>query len=380
MSPARSTRFCFLLLAGFIAGSSGCREPERPPIIWGGDHVQVGTDLDLNNWCPGTLPLLDSHVRLLKEVFDVPADHVVTYYLYPPPITDYACPEFEGFVTGACFLPDERAVFATDLFDLHEIVHAVQWAHGGMPHVFSEGAATYWGGGGDPDALGLEIRALLDDAWSGRLGSRGYSLAAKFTAYLIHVNGPEPYAELLKATSWNQSRPDFEKVFEQAMGMTLDDAIADYATNTDWWYCNVAATQYWFYACSNPGLVLPPGGETYFDLDISCADPKVAGPSSRVSIDGTPRLWTDITVEFDGMNQIFEFDTPMGGESSSVLVEIKSCATDCSLVQDSTKRWNPGLDGDDFFTSVLPGRNVVRVSRAADDPGPVRFRWFQPGS
>src|SRR5690606_14775367 len=36
-----------------------------------------------------------------------------------PPITDHACPQFDGSVTRACFLPDEGAVFTTDLFDLH---------------------------------------------------------------------------------------------------------------------------------------------------------------------------------------------------------------------------------------------------------------------
>ncbi|MDC0720683.1 hypothetical protein [Nannocystis bainbridge] len=367
-------------MAGLLVVGGGCRDRERPPIVWAGEHVQVGTDLDLDAWCPGTLTLLDSHTALLKEMFDAPADHVVTYYLYPSPISDRICPK----PSTACYLPDEGAAVTTDLFNLHEIVHAVQWAHGGMPHVFDEGAATYWGGrghgAGAEDARGLQFRSLIDNAWSEGLGSRGYWLAAKFTSYLIHANGLESYVALLKATSWDQSRANFEKTFDQAMGMTLDDAISDYEAELEWWYCDAPATQYWFHGCAQPGDVLPTGETTHFDLDISCADPEVVGPSSHASPDGTLRIWRDITLELTSTDQFITFDAPQDGEPSTVLVELKPCTTDCSLALTETVRLNPGPDGTEFSPSVLPGRYVLRVSRAAEDPGPVQIRWLQAGS
>ncbi|MDC0669355.1 hypothetical protein [Nannocystis radixulma] len=353
----------------------GCREPERPPIVWVGDHVQVGTDLDIDDWCPGTLPLLDSHAGRLRELFDVPADHVINYYLYPTAVDQHGCLE----KSVACFVPDEGVV-TTDLFELHEIVHAVQLTYGGMPHFFAEGGASYWGWHPGGDIRGLDIREFLDKHWSTGLGERGYALAANFTAYLVHANGMEPYVALLKASDRNQTRASFEKAFEQAMGMTLDEAIADYDTLWAWKYCDGLATQYWSHACAQPGLSIPPGTETYFDLDISCADPEVAGPSLRVSFDGIPTIWRDITVEFSSENQFFQFEAPMDGESGTATVEIRPCTTDCTVALTSTVRWSLGPDGEASFPSVIPGRSVIRVSRAADDPGPVRFRWYQPGS
>lgn len=373
MFPTLS-RFSYrLLLASFLlGGGSGCGDDpvERPSIVWSGEHVQVGTDLDLDAWCPGTLPLLDRHVGLLKEMFDAPADHVVTYYLYPPPVTAHAahaCPE----PLRACFTPE--GVFTTDLLDLHEIVHGVQRAHGGLPHIFSEGGASYWGGTVDADFRGLDIREVLDKLWSGGLGDRGYALAAHFTSYLIHTSGMEPYVALMRATSRNQSRKEFEQSFAHAMGMTLDDAIFDY--EEQWPYCDAWATQYWFHSCAQPALVLPPGEDTQFDLDISCANPVVAGPSSLVSRDGVPRIWHDITIDLDRTAQFVLFDVPGPDEPNTVQVEVKPCNTDCGEAMFSTWSLHPGTGFNAYSFDVVPGRHVVRVSRAADDPGPVRFRW-----
>lgn len=360
-----------MLLASIVAVSIGCGEepPERPPIIWTGNHLQVGTDLDLAAWCPGTLPLLDRHIGHLKTLLGTPADQITTYYVYPPPITDYACRE----PFRACYA--EGAVFTTDIFDLHEVVHGVSGLHGSMPHFFEEGAASYWGDTPDADYRNLDIREVLDKQWSNGLSNAGYALAAHFTSYLLHTTGLAAYVSLLKTTTRDESREAFERSFSEAMGMTLDDAIDDY--EEQWTFCDARATQQWFYSCAQqPSIALPGGEWTNFELDISCADLNVAGPSTLVTRDGAARIWRDITVDVETSEQFVAFDVPEPGETNTVSWEIKRCDTDCRNVVFSTRDFT--LDGMDsaFSFTLTPGRYVVRVSRTFDDPGPVHFRWI----
>lgn len=359
-------------LAGFLALGAGCGgDPvERPPIVWTGEHIQVGTDLDLSAWCPGTLPLLDDHVGLLKDLLDAPGDHQITYYLYPPPLGEHACPE----PLRACYM--EGAVFTTDLFDLHEIAHGISDAHRKMPHFFEEGAASYWGGTAAADFRGLDIRAVLDKQWTGGMGDRGYALAAHFTSYLIHAHGLESYADLARTTARGQSRSAFEETFEQAIGMALDDSIEDYSDQ--WTYCDTRATQPWFFACAQqPQLVLSPGEWTQIEVDLSCADPAVAGPSTLISSDGVPRIWRDITVDLSSDEQVVGLDVPDQAEPGAVLVEIKRCDSDCREVMRSTRTLSLDEESSLFSFSVTPGRYVARISRAADASGPVQLRWYE---
>ncbi|MEI2613597.1 MAG: hypothetical protein V9G21_00770 [Methylotenera sp.] len=243
----------YLTLLGLLVLGSACRDndEERPPIVWTGEHVQVGTDLDLDAWCPGTLPRLDSYVGTLKTLFEVPDDHVVTYYLYPSPVTDYAC---QGRYL-ACFT--QGAVFTSDLLDTHELVHAVSAVYRAIPHFFEEGAASYWGHAFPADFRGLDIRDVLDEYWSSGLPNSGYALAGHFMSYLVHTYGMERYLALLRTSNRQQSREDFEQAFEKTMGNTLDDAIDDY--EAQWPYCDVTATARSLHDCEQPAIKLPPG-------------------------------------------------------------------------------------------------------------------------
>lgn len=359
------------LLGSLLVLGGACRDEgaERPPIVWQGEHIQVGTDLDLDAWCPGTLPRLDDYVGTLKEIFEAPEDHYVTYYLYPPPVSDYAC---EGRFF-ACYT--EGAVFASDLLNTHEIVHAVSAAHGKMPHFFEEGAASYWGYAFPDDFRGLDIREVLEDHWSGGMSVAEYALAGHFSSYLIHTHGMTSYRALLRGTTKGQSRAQFEEVFEQAMGSTLDEAIDDY--ESEWPYCDVAAMQRNFHDCEQPAVKLPAGEFETFDLDISCADPEVVGPSTPGGSDDVPRIWRDLTLELETGTHDIWFEVPALGEPNTVRMDIKRCDTRCGEVMDNTRRLEPDRmnNPNQFRTKLTPGRYVVRVSRAADDPGPVRFGW-----
>ncbi|MBP6704348.1 MAG: hypothetical protein KA385_12620 [Vicinamibacteria bacterium] len=362
----------YLTLLGLLVLGSACRDndEERPPIVWTGEHVQVGTDLDLDAWCPGTLPRLDSYVGTLKTLFEVPDDHVVTYYLYPSPVTDYAC---QGRYL-ACFT--QGAVFTSDLLDTHELVHAVSAVYRAIPHFFEEGAASYWGHAFPADFRGLDIRDVLDEYWSSGLPNSGYALAGHFMSYLVHTYGMERYLALLRTSNRQQSREDFEQAFEKTMGNTLDDAIDDY--EAQWPYCDVTATARSLHDCEQPAIKLPPGEWMNFDLDISCVDPEVVGPSTPGGSGDGPRIWRDLTVDVETETQNIKFDIPELGEPNTVIMDIKRCDTRCGDVMLNRWRLTPNHvigNPNEFLIKLKAGRYVVRVSRAVDDPGPVHFGW-----
>ena len=254
-----------------------------------------------------------------------------------------------------------------------EIVHAVSAAHRGMPKFFEEGAASYWGYAFPSDFRGLDVRAVLDERWSGGMSVAEYALAAHFSSYLIHTHGMAPFLALLRGARKKQSRENFEEVFKNVIGSSLDGVIDDY--EEQWPYCDMATTQSSFYECGQPALKPPVGEWMTFDLDISCADPEVVGPSTPRGTFTTPRIWRDLTLDIETRVQSIEFEVPGEGEPSSAVLEIKRCDTRCGEVM--RNRFHLELErlGDGLLLPLEPGRYVVRVSRAADDPGPVRFRW-----
>ena len=263
------------------------------------------------------------------------------------------------------------AVFAVDLLHTHELVHAVFYAHLGMPQFFAEGAASYWGSSVPADYSGLDIREVLDESWSRHMVAAEYGLAAHLTSYLIHTHGIAPYVNLLQGAPASQSREDFEATFEQALGLTLEEAIGDY--EAQWEHCPNWATQQWFYECSQPAIALPPDEWTQFDLDISCADPNVVGPSVWPAGHGEPLIWRDMAIELESPTQRVVIDVPESGTPDSIRFLLKPCDTDCSRVAFTS--WDLTADGAEHLWLGPPGRYVLRVSKAADDPGPVRFRW-----
>lgn len=357
-------RFCALLVAiPFVA--HGCGDDAEPlPSAWKGQHVEIRTDLDLGAWCPGTLPRLDRQVGVLKDLFEVPDEYLVTYYLYPPSSSDYPCD------AHAC--SNQDAVFTVDLPDPHEIVHAVSSAHGDMPNFFEEGAASYWGASQYADFQGLDIREVLDASWSTRMTSpREYALAAHFTSYLVHTHGLAPYITLLQSTTEDQTREAFEAAFELSLGLTLDEALDAYLEQQP--YCTVESARTWPLACSQPGVTLATGEWTLLDLDISCDDPEVIGPTrAEFGWVSAPRIFREITIESERVSNRVVMDFPGPEASDGVEVELKRCDTDCDKVMFNWQRIQPGIEN---VWLIPPGRYVLRVSRPADDPGPVRLRW-----
>jgi hypothetical protein len=385
----RAQAFALLVTMGSV---EGCEAPfEPPPVVWEGEHVHIATELDLNEWCAGSLSRLDAYTGAVKDLLEAPSDYTVTYALLDPPVSDPGpCPK----QARACVFDD--LVLTADLPDDHEVVHAVTSAHDSLPTVFEEGGASYWGGiRRRPDLRGLDLREVLE-AWNSRYLTPGeYALMAHFTSYLVHTQGRERYAGLLRESHRAQGRSSFESTFERTFGLSLEDALEDY--DLSWPYCRVEATQSSFFACAEPALTLVGGHPVEIDFDISCGHPQVVGPG--VDRDGTLKIWQDVAIELEDPKylQVVEllepYDPPEG-----LSISVKRCDTDCANVEMFSNDLVPSTFSEDLygvgderlalrgwrFTGQAsgrpsqawePGRYAVRVSRDADDPGRVRIRW-----
>ena len=370
----------------------GCEEAlELPPVVWEGANVQVATNLDLNAWCGGSLPRLDAYTAALKERFDVPDDHGVTYVLLEPPIHAHdACPE------NARACARDGMVLTTEMPDDHELVHAISTAHDSLPTVFEEGSASYWGAvSGRPEYRGLKLFDLLD-SWNSRYLSPGeYALAAHFTSYLVHNYGHRRYATLAEATYKSQSRSSFESTFGDIFGVSLTDAAERYEQT--WPHCDIESTQSSFHTCAEPAIVLTGSEHTDLDFDVNCGNPSVIGP--RQDWNGDVKIWEEIAVSLETPNyqQVVELlephDPPEG-----LRILIKRCDTECAKVELFSRELGPDTFSPDLWgvgdealavrgwsflgqaSGQAPegwaaGRYVVRVSRDHDDAGRVRIRW-----
>ena len=359
----------------------GCEEPfDPPPIVWEGEHVQVGTELDLDHWCPGNLTYMDEYVGALQELYGVSLDAPVAYYLLEPPISQHdVCPPeaiacLEGDAVATTWLPHE-----------HELVHAVARTHGNSPHFFEEGAATYFGTtdiNRNVDYSLVGVRDRLAAHWEQGLDARGYALAAHFAAYLVDTYSMEAYLSMLRQSWRTQSRSSFEGTFEQTIGVTLDEAIDDYEKN--WPFCHLEGTYSSALQCSKPAIQIRDEELVEFDLDMSCADPEVIGPVEDRNYGRV--LWRDFVVEVDEPLIVnVELELPEGPPKGLTMI-IKPCGTHCRDIEGniwilddytfSENIWqiaDPPVPG--WWVNLYPGRYVMRVMKDADDPGPVRFQF-----
>ncbi len=138
-----------------------------------------------------------------------------------------------------------------------------------------------------------------------------------------------------------------------------------------------------FHTCArDPDAVLSEEAVS-FDLDVSCANPEVVGP--RADGSGATRIWVDLVLEVvgpDGSDQArlnhLTFEDPGGGDSGSVQLMVRKCDSDCAAVAGTRQTFVPFVGDAEpgvWVFQLPPGRYIARVSRDANSPGRVRFRW-----
>lgn len=370
-------------LAALLAIEAACAEPFDVPIVWEGEHLRVGTDKDIDAWCPGTMPRMDAYTGGLKQVMGVPDDLVIDFYVLENPLEDYVggCAEDSpGCSDGAAysrFMPHD-----------HELVHAVRYAEGLSHRAIEEGAASYWGDLLAPEGVAEEAELIrmgdvLEAADADAMTLADYLRAAHFTSYLVHQYGTSANKTLLRETEWGMRTHQLDEVFERLVGSSIDEVIAEYEGSWPW--CGEEAMRSSFFDCSAPAIGLCAGPvDTHplvsldfevswfdhaFEFDVSCADSQVIGP--RLG-----RIWRHAVVE-----------VPIGGthtlgavsdiDPADVKVTVKRCDTDCAR---ATPIQVPVSDIGAVVIDVEfdPGRYLVRLEAKEETAGPIAIGWACP--
>jgi hypothetical protein len=311
----RSSRSCIVLTASLfeLASSSACGdEPDPPPIIWEGEHVRFGTNVDESTICAGTLPYLDGVVGHLGEIFGRPDVKVDYYWL--PDTTEPHCPDgAEGCVT-------DQGTFSRYTIHQHELVHAVR--HPDTLYLpIEEGLAEAYGDDWDRFPVRGEIEDLLRAPSDGYIPGPGYGLAGHFVSYLEAAHGLDVLAELDAATDYESSFSGAEAAFARVYGQSLDTEIHEY--EAEYPRCNTQSFRDKSFDCSRNVVTAPTEVDAKLDMTISmsCEDPAVLGPRLGYR-------WTTVTLDVEVPGQYHIFFAPV--ESGALeWVHITRCDLTC---------------------------------------------------
>jgi hypothetical protein len=149
-----------------LAMMGGCAPEDElplPPVVWEGESVRVRMDDPEIEVCGGSFEALDRHAELVRDALLLDGDGVIEYSIGDQGFVDERCTDSPN----ACTKTTTGAVFVSEPFILHEIVHAVRILD---PHIslrsspIEEGLATLFGS----DDLGegtvsLDAIGILED-------------------------------------------------------------------------------------------------------------------------------------------------------------------------------------------------------------------------
>jgi hypothetical protein len=207
----------------------GCGE--YPEIEWETDHLRVGSEVPL---CQGTITDLDAHVRRVETLLEAEMDAPVDVFIFEE-LPSWAC---SGQRAAGCWEPWANRV-VTDLGARdHELVHAVAHSagNGRADELFAEGLAHALYGyrnefGWQPPSAGIGTDAEGLDYFS----------AGHFMRWLYEDKGGAPPMKQLLDGSSEYRGPDFNRrAFEDAYGISFDEAEAEYFAFAPEMYAGVA--------------------------------------------------------------------------------------------------------------------------------------------
>lgn len=366
-----------LLLSG-----AACSPPFDLPIIWEGENVRVGSDGDLEAWCPGTMLRMDAYTGAIKDVMDVRDDLVVDFFLLENHLDEYPIEGCRRHDALGCALGGDA--YSREMPNDHELVHAVRNAAGGSPAAIEEGAASYWGGllasgdDGSGSGEGVPLGDALAAGAAGQMKLADYERMANFTSYLVHEWGPEANAELLRRTSAQTGQGGLESAFEQVFGDPLDVVATEYAASWPW--CSREAMRSPFFDCAGEAIPVCDGEaaeqpfpefwwlDEAFEVDVSCDDDHVVGVRAEW-------VWRDVVI-----------DVRAGGEhavggltdgADDLEITLKRCDTECSRaepVELSSSSLGTPLD----VVELQPGHHVIRIAARGPIAGPIGIGWICP--
>jgi hypothetical protein len=249
----------------------------------------------------------------------------------------------------------------------HEIVHALRKDH--LPAVFEEGFATVYGDIGRADPQGLiEPRERLLEILetSDPVTVPDYARAGHFVSFLIERDGLEPLRELAELADYHDDIAEVRKAFEQAYGITLDQALEEYE---DYPECIDLAWMSREIACREATTTIYPNidGPVEFTMSVECGAEGVYGPMGGF-------VFSEVALDIDPAYEHVPMNISLTGDiDAGVSAAFVSCGGGCS---DATAYW---ITPWSIQQPSLPaGRYVVRLFRPLDSPGELglEFRYM----
>ncbi|MFO0636278.1 MAG: hypothetical protein U0168_25890 [Nannocystaceae bacterium] len=296
------------------ADPDDAREP-RPPIVWTGEHLELGTERSLDEVCAGTLPWADRFVGYVGDVFGNP-DAFVSSYWIDEDIERYCTLDVD------CAIGDEA--FSRNVVNSHELVHASRMTQ--MPHrALEEGIAELYGGAvlgtypleGDAESL------LREHGGGALLPAELYGRAGHFASFLRFAYGEQTLVDLRAASSWEDDWSQTQATFMEVFGVPLAEVVATY----ELFYpdmCDGSQFRDTNFDCQGDFVTLPSeagAAPVVIEQDLACSDDEVFGLA-----DGARRRTFRLRVEHSAMYHL-RMDTR--GTAATWRISGRPCDQSC---------------------------------------------------
>jgi hypothetical protein len=304
------------VIAGGLVGLLGACAPDDelplPPVVWEGESVRVRMDDPEIEVCGGSFEALDRHAALVREALLLEGDGVIEYSIGDQDFVDERCTSDSPI---ACTKTTTGAVFTTEPFIQHEIVHAVRMLD---PHVslrsspIEEGLATLFGSDNLSDStVPLDASLIIEDPHV--RGGAEYYRAGYLTALLFESHG----AEGLRSFDLLARSRSEDEAFVEAFGETKAE-FAEMADDAP--LCDPSQWRAPLLECDG-GITTadPVTGAVSFTGDLRCGQEQTFGPEQG-------RMWTTRHFRLDEATNFLRYSFEMPDDAT---LEIVACDGGC---------------------------------------------------
>jgi len=330
-------RACEVPLGGVVALVAGC---SGAPVVAEGRYVEIATHRS-EPICAGTVARIDDHLDAIADTLGEELPDRRFIRIEWRELEPAEKPHTRDYSRG------DDVIITDDLFDEHELVHAVHPRVWPKTHVvLQEGLATMLGSSEllslAPWPDGAPIDALFDD-WT-----EDYVGAQFFVSQIVVDHGFDGLRRLWRGVLPEMDATEIRAVYEREFGRPLDVLFEPVQVGP------VPERRFsCFYEVCSSEVVEPDGAQWSASGPSSCgSDPNAVGPRPR---GGRLSAWTFQTLEIEAESQQVE---TVGGEGAI----FRWCGLGCTdVVHDA---W---LDPDETMsTSFVPGSYSVEIGHPLD--------------